>query len=177
MLNKFKKGSDVTSEASLRSSVAADVSPMPRERETNESVATSPIEIGGGGINMGSFKMSDRHLNVDTSRNINFSNAAGLKRRSSGFDSTTPPRAIAPTNIFSKNEVLNLLKQLRAEIMKETRRIYKSEFDLLMDKYRQQYGEEDRENMVEYLDGNKGYSDIGKLPRLLERVSELEKNQ
>lgn len=68
---------------------------------------------------------------------------------------------------FSKTEVLNMLKQLRTEIIKETRKIYRTEFDILMDNYRLNFGQEDRENMLEYLETLNGYKNIDKLPSLI----------
>ena len=51
--------------------------------------------------------------------------------------------------------------------MKESRRINKAEFDMLIDNYRMRYGVEDRQNTIEYLFSMDGFKEVDELPRIL----------
>lgn len=58
--------------------------------------------------------------------------------------------------MVTPDQLHELLQDLRKEIMKESRRIFNAEFELLIDSYRLKYGEIDRTETVEYfmtLDG------------------------
>ena len=66
--------------------------------------------------------------------------------------------------------MLDLLKELRVEIMKESRRIFKGEFELLIDKYRLAHGERDRQEMSDYIFSFPGFLQVKKLPDIIRRL-------
>ena len=71
--------------------------------------------------------------------------------------------------------MLGLLKDVRTEIMKESRRIFKAEFEILLDQYRLDHGDRDRLETSDYLfSQHPGMTDLQKLPDILKRVKSIE---
>lgn len=59
--------------------------------------------------------------------------------------------------------------------MKESRRIFKAEFELLIDKYRLAHGDRDRHEMADYFFTFPGFDKVRRLPDILRRLNDVEK--